>query len=288
MRGILSGALAVAGFAWAGATGGMHSAVGSGPALSPPSPATPLFTAPSSAFLESVREAQQYRQRARPPYHEFYFTRAIYSDFRGGSWSIDYPDADWHFVQVARRLAKVDAYDGPEGNAVWIGDPDLRRYPFLYALEVGSMTLTDAEVDGLRSYLAAGGFLIIDDFWGTEEWNNFEREITRVLPDRPIVELGVDHPIFGSFYNIDEIRQVPGIRNAYNVSAGFGVTYERDGYVPHVRGIFDEDGRLLVAINWNTDLGDAWEHAEDPFYPLEYSTYAFEVAMNLILYGLSR
>jgi hypothetical protein len=254
-------------------------------------PATQGFFGPGRALLEGAAEAlSRPPQGGRPRYHEFYFTRAIYSDYgRGGygSWAIDYPNADWHFVTVARRLANVDAFDGEEGNAVSLADPDLRRYPFLYALEVGGMALTEREVEGLRSYLAAGGFLIIDDFWGTQEWINFEREISRVLPGRAIVELGLDHPLFRIFYNIDEVVQVPGIRNGYNVAQGFGVTYERDGYTPHVRGIFDDDGRLMVAINWNTDLGDAWEHADDPYYPLEYSTYAFEVAMNLILFGMT-
>jgi hypothetical protein len=260
---------------------------------SSPAPSTPGFAGASKGLVAAATPRAQ-SGRERPRYYEFYFTRAIFSDFGGrggfgfgGNWAIDYPEADWHFVQVARRLANVDAYDGAEGNAVSLADPELRRYPFLYALEVGGMALTDEEVEGLRSYLAAGGFLIIDDFWGTQEWANFEREITRVLPGRPIVELGLDHPLFRIFYNIDEVVQVPGIRNGYNVSAGFGVTYERDGYTPHVRGIFDDKGRLMVAINWNTDLGDAWEHADDPYYPLEYSTYAFEVAMNLILFGMT-
>lgn len=226
------------------------------------------------------------------PFHEFYFTRAIFSDWRGGgpfgyrgSWSTDYPDADEHFVSVARRLVKVDAYERP--NAVSLADPDLRRFPFLYALEVGYMSLSEPEVRGLRDYLAAGGFLVIDDFWGTREWANFEHEISRVLPGRPIVDVPLDHTLFRIFYNIEEILQVPGIRNAYAVSRGFGATHERDGYVPHVRGIFDDDGRLMVVINWNTDLGDAWEHADDPWYPLRYSTFAFELGMNMLLYGMT-
>ncbi|MGD8331932.1 MAG: DUF4159 domain-containing protein, partial [Acidobacteriota bacterium] len=131
-------------------------------------------------------------------------------------------------------------------------------------------------------YLAAGGFLFIDDFWGTYEWENWEWEIHKVLPGSEIVELPLDHPLFSTFYQIDEILQVPNVGNAR-----YGITYEKDGYVPHVRAIFGDDGRLLVLINWNTDLGDAWEWAEDPFYPLMYSNYAYQMAVNAIVYAMS-
>ena len=134
-------------------------------------------------------------------------------------------------------------------------------------LEVGAMQLTPPEVEGLRDYLTAGGFLFVDDFWGTYEWQVFEHEIYRVLPSHEIVELPLDHPLFSNFYVIEEILQVPNVGNG---RSGYG-TWEQDGYVPHVRAIFDDDGRLLVLINWNTDLGDAWEWAEDPWYPLTYS-----------------
>lgn len=227
------------------------------------------------------------QERAGLPVHEFFFTRAIYSGSRGGwgrrgqSWATDYPKADHQFMVVVKRLTNIDGYD--YHNAVRLDDPDLRRFPFLYALEVGYMRLSSSEVEGLRNYLLAGGFLVIDDFWGTREWANFVHEIRRVLPEHEIEELSVDHPLFDAFYHIEEIRQVPGF--------GRGIagrpTFERDGYTPHVYGIHDDDGRLMVVVNFNTDLGDAWEHAESPYYPLEYSTYAYEMGVNMIVYGLS-
>ncbi|HSR40762.1 MAG TPA: DUF4159 domain-containing protein, partial [Longimicrobiales bacterium] len=152
-----------------------------------------------------------------------------------------------------------------------------------YALEVGRMRLGDEEVRGLRDYLNAGGFLVIDDFWGTWEWQNFEHEIRRVLPGREIVELPLDHPVFSTFYDIEEILQVP---NRNNGIAG-RQTHERDGYTPYVLGIFDDHERLMVVINWNTDLGDAWEWAENPFYPLRFSRFAAEMGVNMIVYGMS-
>ena len=223
---------------------------------------------------------------AGPAPHSFYFTRAAYSSGmrgwrRGRAWQTDYPKADRQFLVVLKRVTNLDAF-GYE-HAVRLDDPSLRRFPFLYAVEVGYMELTEAEVSGLRSYLEAGGFLVVDDFWGTREWASFERTMRRVLPGRPIVDLPRDHPVFRTYYDIDEVVQVPAVSNV-----GRGRTWERDGRVPQVRGIFDDDGRLMVAINWNTDLGDAWEWADIPEYPLEYSTFAYRMGVNLIVYAMSR
>ena len=158
----------------------------------------------------------------------------------------------------------------------------------IYAVEVGHMDLTPDEVRGLRDYLNAGGLLVVDDFWGTREWDQFEHNMRLVLPGRPIVDVPPGHPLFSTFYDISEIKQVPNVGNARRITYfGEGSTSEQDGYVPHVRGILDDRGELMVLINWNTDLGDAWEWAEDPRYPLEYSTYAYEVGSNMIVYGMS-
>ena len=233
-------------------------------------------------------------------YREFFFTRAIYTgdgrrgEFyfgRGGGgwlgdggppWSIDYPTADQHIVLVTRRLSNIDACQWE--HPVALDDPELRRFPFLYSLEWGYADLTDVEVEGLRGYLEAGGFLMIDDFWGSQEWENFEYQIGRVLPGRMIQEVPRDHLLFHIHYTIDgPIIQVPGAGGG----RGRGGTSQRDGYEARVRGIFNDDGRLMVGINWNTDLGDALEHAESPYYPLEYSTFASELFINMIMYSLT-
>ncbi len=225
-------------------------------------------------------------QRPAYEWHEFYFTRAAYSSGwggwgrRGNSWAIDYPKSDRQFMTVLKRLTNLDAFDWE--NAVQLDNPALRRFPFLYALEVGYMNLSEPEIEGLRDYLKAGGFLVIDDFWGSQEWAQFEYQMGLVFPNNPIIDLDLDHPVFKTFYEIDEILQVP----AYGRYWG-GRTSERDGYVPYVKGIEDDDGRLMVIINWNTDLGDAWEWAEQPDYPLEYSTFAFQMGVNMIVYAMS-
>lgn len=256
----------------------------------------------SRARLAPVAEAEgpnrlRENSDSRPPYlllapdglpsltrREFYFTRATYTDlgsrFRG-TWSTDYPKADLQFLIGLTRLTNIDAFESE--NAVPLDDPSLRQFPFLYAVEVGYMSLTESEVSGLRDYLEAGGFLVVDDFWGTLEWNNFERELRRVIPDAVIEELPLDHPLLSTFYDIGEILQVPNVQNGIQ-----GVrTHERDGFVPALRGVYDEDGRLVIVINWNTDLGDAWEWAENPYYPLRFSNFAYQLGVNLILYAMT-
>lgn len=223
------------------------------------------------------------------PYN-FYFSRAQYgggAQFRRSRWATDYPQADIWISNVLRRLTGVDV--APYDNIVRLDDPELRRFPFIYAVEVGSMGLAPAEVRGLREYLLAGGFLMVDDFWGSWEWSNFEWEMRQVLPEYDIVEIPLDHEIFRSYYAIDEIIQVPNIANGISVGMGYpgAGTSEGDGFTPRFLGILDDKDRVLVVINWNTDLGDAWEHAEDPRYPLMYSTYAYQMAANFIIYAMT-
>ena len=246
----------------------------------------------SAALLQEPDATDVRRRGEQPPpsrseRHEFRFTRAVYSGYgfgysrRGSSWATDYPKADRQFLMGVRRLLSHLDLSGDE-NAVALDDPELRRFPFLYAAEVGRMSLTDTEVAGLRNYLLAGGFFVVDDFWGSDQWDNFESEMRRVLPESRIVDIPPDHPLWTAFYDVKELLQVPNIGNAMR-----GQTSERDGFTPYLRGIFDEQGRLMVVINANTDLGDAWEWAERPEYPLKYSTFAYQMGVNFIVYGMS-
>ncbi|MBT6275901.1 MAG: DUF4159 domain-containing protein [Chromatiales bacterium] len=216
--------------------------------------------------------------------HEFFFTRGNYGgdalDF-GPRWAVDYPKADQQFLVALQRLSAVNAY--PNEHALEVDRDRLFDFPFLYMLEVGSLQVDEARAAHLRQYLLAGGFLVIDDFWGSWEWESFESQMRLVFPDRVIEPLSVEHPVFHAFYDIREIIQVP---NVYQGSVG-GPTHEYDGYTPHVRGIFDDSGRLMVLINWNTDLGDAWEWADNPQYPLRFSTYSYEMGINFVIYAMS-
>ena len=250
--------------------------------LGPESPSAAL------GLGRSINAPDVATQQAEGFPREFYFSRAAYTGYgrgfrsRRGSWATDYPKADRIFLSfIDRLLSNLDAYE--REHPIRLDDPEVRRFPYLYALEVGYMALTEPEIVGLRDYLLAGGFLVIDDFWGSRQWANFEYQIQLVLPGYEIVDLPLDHPIFTAFYEIEEILQVPNVGNGVRG----GPTHQADGYIPMVKGIHDENGRLMVIINWNTDLGDAWEWADNPYYPLKYSTYAYEMGVNMIVYAMS-
>ncbi len=217
----------------------------------------------------------------------FYWTRAIYSGggfgrrgFGGGSWAVDFPKSDQQFLVVVKRLMHLNAYDWE--NPVYLGDPILRRFPLIYMLEVGGMLLSDEEVEGLRGYMDAGGFVIVDDFWGADEWDVFEYNMRRVFPEpeRQFVDIALDHPLYSAYYMIDHVEMTPAINNTQQRTECYGCFTQ-------VKGMYDDEGRLMMVVNFNTDLGDAWEWAEDPSYPLETSTYAFEIGTNLIVYSMS-
>lgn len=217
---------------------------------------------------------------------EFYFTRLAYNGGgggwgrRGGGWTTDYPDAEFHFMQGVKRLTNVDA--SPGGKIVQPLDDEIFEYPWIYAVEVGRWYLDDDEAAKMREYLLRGGFLMVDDFHGTYQWASFLESMERVFPDRPITEIQTEHPILHVLYDLDQRIQVPGIQYAWS-----GVTYERDGYVPHWRGIYDDNDRLMVAINFNMDLGDAWEHADSPEYPEQMTALAYRFGINYIIYAMT-
>ena len=213
---------------------------------------------------------------------EFYFTRGVYSSpwRRNLSWQTDFPKADRQLMAAVNTLVDMSASE--RENAVRLDDPDLRRFPFLYILEIEGMSLTPPEVEGLRNYLRAGGFLVVDDFWGSWALADLEREMRRVLPEYSIVEIPSDHPIFNTVYRIEEIIQVPAFGRYYG-----GRTSECYGCEAFARGIFDDEGRLMVIINGNTDLGDAWEWFERPEYPLQFSSFAVQMGVNFVIYSMS-
>jgi hypothetical protein len=216
---------------------------------------------------------------------EFDFVRLQYSSNGfgrgfGQRWLTDFPEAEQHLIVGVGRLTKVDI--GAEGKQIAILDDRLFEHPWIYAVEVGAWYLSDPEAARLREYLLRGGFLVVDDFWGSREWEGFIASMQRVFPDRPIVDVPLDDSVLHTVFDLDESTQIPGINVLYN-----GVTWQRDGYKPHWRGIYDDRGRLMVMINFNMDLGDAWEHADTPEYALLYTNLAYKYAINYIVYAMS-
>lgn len=209
-----------------------------------------------------------------------YFGRRM--DWREGgtSWSQDYPRADRHFALALRRLTRVDVRSVEQPVNLDDGD-DVYNWPWLYAVRPGEWLLTDAQAHKLRDYLLRGGFFMADDFWGTPEWAVFWESMGRVFPDRQAVELENNNPIFHTIYDLDERYQVVGAWGLY------GRGYQNDGRVAHWKGIFDDKGRLMVAITQNSDLGDSWEWADSPEYPERYSALGIRIGVNYIVYAMT-
>ena len=219
------------------------------------------------------------------PEDVFTFARLRYSSWKGsGNWRIDWPDADFNLSFRLQQLTSLKVQ--PEGKTIDITDENLREYPFVYMVEPGSLELSDAEAEALRRYLLGGGFLMLDDFWGENEWANFYKEIRRVFPEREPVELDISHPIFHTVFDLKEKPQMPSI----GVWSQTGLTYEReDAKEVHYRAIFDDKGRMMVLACHNTDLGDGWEReGEDPRYFRQFSEkMAYPMAINIIFYVMT-
>ena len=212
----------------------------------------------------------------------------------GGDWTTDYPDAEWNLAYRLQQMTsmKVD----PKGRVLTIGDPELFRYPFIYIVEPGFLEFEEFEVPILRKYLLNGGFLMIDDFWGDDEWENLETEIKKVFPDRQIFDIPRTDPIFHCVFDIpnDLNLQLPSIGWGRRFG-GSDVTWEENkpydqyGTDAHIRGIRDDKGRLCVIICHNTDNGDGWEReGEDPSYFREFSEKkAYPLGINIIFYAMT-
>lgn len=200
--------------------------------------------------------------------------------FEGHTWDTDYPKADRQFLIGVLRYTGVNGRR--QEQVLRLDDPDLFRFPFLYAVEVGYLDLSEENAVRLREYLERGGFLVVDDFHGSQEWQRFEREMKKVFPNRKIVDVEQSDPIFHCFFNIEEKKPVPGLQ--YLIT---GRIFEQDGTEEHYRAIYDDNGRIMVMINFNVDLGDAWEWSDLPQYPEEWTSYAYRLGVNYIVYSMT-
>ncbi len=217
---------------------------------------------------------------------EFNFVRVRFDTYYGqgfgfGTWSIDFPDADTNFLRGVSRLTNIRVMSEP--IVLRIDDEEIFDYPFLYMLEVGQaggLVLDPLETKNLREYLLRGGFLLIDDFWGQRQWNNFYAAFSQVFPDREIIELEPDHEIFHVFYDIDGPQMIPALYR----SDDFG---EQGIDQASNHAILDDEGRVMVLINWNSDMGDGWEHTYHPAYPTRYANSAYRLGINYLMYSMT-
>ena len=221
----------------------------------------------------------------------FTFVRVQYDSYGGrgrwgGGWRTDWPDSDLNFPYRLQQLTSMKV--NPDPIVLRLTDEELFDHPFLYMIEPGALMFSEAEVQALRRYLLNGGFLMVDDFWGDYEYQNFYQQIKRVFPEFEPQELDVEHPIFRIVYRLEEKPQVPSI---HGWRRGSNVTWERgyDTRTPHYKGIFDAEGRMMVIICHNTDLGDGWEReGEDPDYFREFSEkLSYPMGINIVTYAMT-
>ena len=197
----------------------------------------------------------------------------------GTNWTIDYPGGDRTFASMLRRLTVVDVRSVEQPVNLDDGD-DVFNWPFLYVVMPSTWDLTDDQVAKLREYLLRGGFLLADSFFGTEEWAGFMDSMGRVFPDRPVVELPDEHALFSVVYDFSERHQ---IHNYRTLPRG----YRGDGSEPKWLAILDDDDRIMVAMSFNNDMGDSWQHADNPRYPQEDSHMGLRLGVNYVIYALT-
>lgn len=228
------------------------------------------------------------------PEDNFRFVRIRYESHgygrRGGGWHTDLPDSDLNFSLRLQQLTSITV--NPEPLILELSDPRIFDYPFLYIIEPGRLYFYDEEVVALRRYLLNGGFLMVDDFWGDDEYQNFRRELKKVFPEREPQEVPLSHEIFNCVYQLKEKPQIPSINVAW-ANRGTGVTWEdrwdSDTSTPYYKAITDDDGRIMVFICHNTDLGDGWEReGEQEWYFREFSVKkAYPLGINIVTYAMT-
>ncbi|MBE7496925.1 MAG: DUF4159 domain-containing protein [Verrucomicrobiaceae bacterium] len=211
-----------------------------------------------------------------------------YGRWRGsGKWATDYPDADLNFSYRLQQLTSLQV--NPNGAIVDIDAAQMKHYPFLYMIEPGNISLTDEEARLLREYMLNGGFVLVDDFWGEEEWEVFHVALRQIFPDRSFVELPLEHEIFHMVFPLKFKPQIPSVGHAM-AGRSQGITFERwDAQTPHYRAVYDDKKRMVMLICHNTDLGDGWEEeGTDPWYFREFSEkYAYPLGINILFYALT-
>ena len=232
------------------------------------------------------------------PNDVFTFARIRYNSAYGGrggwgrgnrKWATDYPDSDLNMSYRLQQLTSLQV--NPNGAVVDVDPEQMRHYPFLYMIEVGDISLTDDEARTMREYMLNGGFIMVDDFWGTREWDNFEVALKQMWPDREIEEIPLEHEIFHMVFPLKVKPQIPHIRYAeYVIQQGITWEFDKPGSEHvHYRGVFDDKRRLMMVICWNTDTGEGWEQeGTDPWYFREFSEkYAYPLGINIIFYALT-
>jgi Domain of unknown function (DUF4159) len=224
--------------------------------------------------------AQRWRRMVQEPNAtydgKFTFVRLSYTVYGRSGWEFDYPAMERNFMTILNDLTSVHPHV-TESNIHAMDDPELGRYPVAYLSEPGWWRPDDSQAAGLRTWIAKGGFLIVDDFYGPYQWQNFEQSMRRVLPNGRIIALDVSHPVFNSFFRIPTLD-------------GMGHPDQPGMWKAEYKGIFEDNDpskRLMVIINYNNDIGDYMEWSGQGYYAINFSNDAYKLATNYVLYALT-
>ena len=232
------------------------------------------------------------------PDRDFAFCKIMYNSVRyedlGMGWATDYPFAGINlmirFSELTTGRVSFDGRGDPNHWVVRFTDDALLSCPFTMASDVGTIGFSPDEAVRLRHYLLKGGFLWVDDFWGTRAWQHWEGEIAKVLPPSqyPVMDVPLDHPVFRTLTHVLRVPQITAIQFWRGV--GGSTTSERgpDSENAHFRAIADEHGRFLVVMTHNTDIADAWEReGDDPRFFQQFSPDGYGLGINVLLYAMT-
>ena len=241
-------------------------------------------------IIPGVARSQRHDPRVGVmPEAEFQVARVIYRTNRSAGshgyiqpmWAVDYPLSDAHFFRTLERYTKIQVSE--DSRHLQLMDDRLFDYPYLWLQQpaAGGWNPTREESQRLREYLLRGGFMMVDDFHGEYEWDYFETIMRRVFPEKRFVDVRQTDPLMHIFFDVDQSVPIPGDRHL-----SYGGTPRMQG-PSHFRAIYDDKGRLMVIANHNMDIGDAWEHADDPYYPLPFTKAAYELGVNYVIYSMT-
>jgi hypothetical protein len=222
----------------------------------------------------------------------FVFCRLRYDRVRRqrkSGWWDDYPASDYNFMERFEELTTVTISHWANGDPgfaqVTLQDPDLYRCPFLKMQNAADAELNTADTQKLRDYLLKGGFLWMDDNWTDSDWALIRRNLVRVLPEYPIVELTPEHPLYSILYKLTAVPQIPSIESWRRSG---GRPDEFNAGPPHVYGIFGPNGKLMVLVSINCDTSDSWEREGDnPDYFYEFSPQGYGMGVNILVWVMS-
>ena len=229
--------------------------------------------------------------------HGFNYCRVMYTSNRreagGQGWSTDYPDAERNFSIRLAELTKMRVSKAPTGEpnhiVVRLTDPELDQCVYISMEDAGTAQLSDAEVEGLRTYLLKGGFLWLDDYWGEAAWDQWIHEMDRVLPpaEYPLFELKPNHPVWRTLFDVKKLPQIPSIQ-FWRGSGGETSERGQESAVPDFYGVNDKHGNLIVLMTHDTDIADAWEReGEDVRFFYQFSPDGYAVGLNVLMYAMT-